>query len=335
VIKPHPQADDEASLLKRAAAWPTESSLDELDGEALRRITASHGIDFATTLLFDRFQKSPRHAGFIRQIDALRGPSSQWKSSLDATIVIVPGALYVERPEMGGDGRLVREVARQLGLASDFVPLLSRGSAVENACLLAAWLDRQPPKPLILASLSKGGAEVKLALAASPQSFRHVMAWVNVCGPVSGSHMANWLLAGRVRTWLLRLQYRWQRRDFRFVTDLRRSPGAPMDVPLVLPSGMKMVSLVGFPLRRHFATRFSRFCHRTLATWGPNDGTVSLCDLGGWSGEVYPVWGTDHFFRPESMAKELIAAVIHHLEEERAGVTSRTNSSIKLCNSAL
>src|ERR1051325_2313837 len=155
-----------------------------------------------------------------------------------------------------------------------------------------------------------------LAAPNAPDLFRNVVAWVNVCGPLNGSRMVNWVLASGLRTRLLRLQYRFQRRDFRFITDLRHGTNSPLNFPLHLPPGIKLVSLAGFPLKRHLTTLFSRFHHRTLAAHGPNDGTILLSDLHQWPGEIYPVWGADHFFRPENVARDLIAAVLRCLEEE-------------------
>jgi len=62
-------------------------------------------------------------------------------------------------------------------------------------------------------------------------------------------------------------------------------------------------------------TFFSRFCHRPLAVNGPNDGTTTLADVLAWPGEIYPVWGADHYFRPAGMARDLIAAVLRYLVE--------------------
>jgi hypothetical protein len=226
----------------------------------------------------------------------------------------------VERPDIGGDGRLVRETAERFGWDSDLIPLVSIGSITENARRICDWLARQGEEKIILVSLSKGGPEIKTALA-SPNAavlFRNVVAWVSVCGPFNGSRMANWILASRVRTRLFRLQYRLQQRDFRFVTDLRHGAASPLDFPLRLPAGIRLVNLVGFPLRQHLTMPFSRFYHRTLARDGPNDGTILLSDLLQWPGEMYPVWGVGHYFRPESVARDLMTAVLRYLAEELA-----------------
>jgi len=242
-------------------------------------------------------------------------------------------ALYLERPDLGGDGRLVRDVAERCGWTTDLIPLASVGSATENARRICDWLARHSGERMILVSLSKGGADLKIAFrhASSSTLFRNVAAWVNVCGPLDGSRMANWILTSRFRIWLLRLQYRLQKRDFQFVTDLRHGSGSPLNFCPSVPSEMKIISLVGFPLRQHLTTPFSRFCHRTLAAHGPNDGTISLSDLPAWPGKIYPAWGMDHYFRPEKVARELIAALLQSLNEE---ITGSKRKGLKITESA-
>jgi hypothetical protein len=316
----HQSTESETALLQRAAAWPNNPILESLTAATLHQIAQQEGVDFATALFFDRFQKSPARAKFIQRINTLSQSALPPRHAIDAQVVIVPGALYLERPDIGGDGRLVREVTERFGWDSDLIPLASVGSLAENARRICDWLAHHSAEQIILVSLSKGGAEIKMALADPNASvlFRKVVAWINVCGPLNGSRMANWILASRVRTRLVRLQYRLQQRDFRFITDLRHGANSPLNFAMRLPPGIKLVNLIGFPLRQHLTTPFSRFYHRTLATYGPNDGTILLSDLHQWPGDIYPVWGADHFFRPENKARDLIAAVLRYLAEELA-----------------
>ena len=331
------RAEAENSLRQRVAAWPECPTLESLKSETLRHITQQEGVDFATALLFDRFCKSPERSKFIQQINALRQSPSPLPAEIDATVVIVPGALYLERPDMGGDGRIVREVATGLGLKTDLIPLASFGSVKTNVGhldtaagvtsliktvlglrLIRKWLGQHQQERIILVSLSKGGADLKLAISdpGTPELFCNVIAWINVCGPLSGSRMANWILESRLRTWFFQWKLRWQKRDFQFVADLRHGENALLDFPLHPFATMQMVSLIGFPLCQHMTTRFSSFCHRTLASYGPNDGTTSLADLHEVPGEIYPVWGMDHYFRPESEARNLVAAVLHYFAKD-------------------
>ena len=313
--------ESETSLLQRAADWPNHATIESLTAETLQQITKDEGVDFATALLFERFSKSKRHAEFIQRIGSLRGCSSVTSAAIDATVVIVPGALYQERPDMGGDGRLVREVAAKFGYKTDVIPLLSFGSVKENARLIRSWFHQHSGERIILVSLSKGGSDLKRALTApdAPTLYRNVIAWVNVCGPLNGSRMADWILASRWRTMFVRAKCRWQQRDFQLITDLRHEPAEPPNVHPPLPRLIKMFSLVGFPLKIHMTTRFSRFCHHTLAAYGPNDGTTSLSDLIGWPGEIFPAWGMDHYFRPENDARNLVAAMFKYLADECSG----------------
>jgi hypothetical protein len=357
-----------STFLQRVASWPDYAALEGLDAASLRHITKEYGVDFATALLFDRFRKSSRHSAFIRRIEELcNAPSFDgprvWSPP---RVMIVPGALYLERPDMGGDGRMIREVAESFGCRSGLVPLASLGSVSENAHRLAAWLKQQPDEKLILVSLSKGGADLKLALQSpdAPRLFRNVLAWINVCGPLDGSPMANWILSSRVRTWLMRFQYWAQRRDFGFISELRHGAGSALNTPLHwsagfqtggmpkphragsetgaptpaalrLPLATRMISLVGFPLRGHMTTPFSRFCHRTLSKWGPNDGTVLLSDASQWPGEIYPVWGADHYFRPENRARALITAVLRYLAEGATQLMANSARQVALPSTSL
>ncbi len=318
-IRQNHRSESEAALFQRVADWPSHATLESLNAEILQQITKTEGVDFTTALLYERFKKSKRHAGFIQRIEFLRNYSSDAPSALDAKVVIVPGALYRERPDLGGDGRLIRDVAVKFGYQTDLIPLLSFGSIKENARLICNWFQQHSGERMILVSLSKGGADLKMALTEpdAPNLFRNVSAWVNVCGPLNGTRMANWILASRLKTLFVRAQCRWQHRDFQLITDLRHEIAGPLNFKPPLPPTMKMFSLVGFPLKTQMTTRFSRFCHHTLAVYGPNDGTISLSNLIDWPGEIFPAWGMDHYFRPEPEAKNLIAAMFRYLAEER------------------
>ena len=308
----NPSCTEDAALLQQAAAHGAPS-LAQLTPEIVQQLTRQHGIDFATALLYDRLRKSPQHAEFIDRLEAGLTISPTRLRSVAWTIAIVPGALYLERPELGGDGKIVREAAEALGIKTVMVPLASRGSVTENATRLAHWLQQQAAEKLVLVSLSKGGPDLKEALARPDAGdiFGNVVAWVNVCGPLDGTHVVNWVLDSWWRSALLKLQYRLQRRDFAFLTELRRAAA----FPVALPPAMQLISLVGFPLQKHLTTGLSRFCHRIIGRLGPNDGTVALADAIRWPGAIYPVWGADHYFQPADRARALIKKVLWYLGE--------------------
>jgi hypothetical protein len=303
----------ETALLQQASNWPEHPTVESLTPKVLQQIAKQEGIDFATALLFNRFQQSPRHADFIHQIDRLRHSPATSQRAKKAKIVLIPGALYLERPDLGGDGHLVRDAAVNSGWPCDFVPVASTGSVLDNAQRIHQWLLERAEEKIILVSLSKGGKDLitSFDLLEASLAFQNIVAWVNVCGPLNGSLMADWVLSSRIRSCLLRTQFRLQNRSFKFITELRHEPNATEKLSR-LPH-LRIINVVGFPLSQHFKTCFSRFCHHKLSVYGPNDGTILLSDLSAWSGKIYPVWGADHYFRPEALAREVITAILEYL----------------------
>jgi hypothetical protein len=284
----------------------------------LRDFAERNGIDAATTLLYRSLLESPFHGPFIRRIaEACKQPKpTAWDT--DAILVIVPGAFYRENPRSGADGHVLREQAERIGCPTDLVPLASAGSVRENARILCDWLPNQPRRPMILASLSKGGAEVKMALAEpdAERAFENVVAWISLCGILDGTPMAEWLLSPwNPGAMLSRLYYRLRGQSTSFLPDLRYGPGQTLDFSLRLPAHVRLISVVGFPLREHLDRGIARRCHRRLTPLGPNDGGLVLADVCALPGLVYPIWGADHYLQPKSGVNELVAAILQDLGE--------------------
>jgi hypothetical protein len=274
-------------------------------------------IDAATERLYRSLLESPLHGPFIRRVEELRAEPAVPRWSRDAVLAVVPGASYQENPRSGADGRLVREEAERMGCPTLLVPLATTGTIAENGRILREWLDGQPERPVILVSLSKGGPDVKTALAGpdAERAFRNVVAWVSLCGILDGTLMADWLLSPSPGAVAVRLFCRLRGRSTAFLRDLRYRSGGPLDQPLRLPPRVRLISVVGFPLREHLTRRASRRCHRRLAHLGPNDGALVLADVCALPGLVYPIWGADHYLQPEGGAGVLVRAILRYLDE--------------------
>jgi len=286
--------------------------------EEMRQLAAREGIDAATERLYRRVVESPVHGPFIQRIDEIRRREepAAWRS--EAILAIVPAAFYRENPASGADGHVVRGVAERLGCPVVVVPVASTGTVRENARTLIDFLRAQPPeRPVILASLSKGAADVKMALAdpAARRAFDAVAAWINLCGILNGTPMADWLLSPAVGAVLGRLYYRLHRQDLGFLRDLRHGPGQALDHELVLPEHLEMISVAGFPLVEHLTSGAAKRCHHRLTPLGPNDGSVLLADACSQPGLLYPLWGADHYLRPKEDVRPLLAAILHYVEE--------------------
>ncbi len=322
-----PEPNYERDLLSRAAVAPYPRDLDDLTPAALQRIAAAEGIDFATALVFDRIVRSPRHGPFIKALESLS--SGQWAVGrgqtcflpphhcplptvprVAPTLAIVPGGFYKELRGSGADGRVLRETAARLGFKTELVPLKSFGSLMDNARILCDWLADQSEEPLVLASLSKAGAEVKIAIAQpnAADIFRNVRWWLNLSGVIDGTPLADWLLARRLRTLGCRLLCWLRGYDFGAIRELAGGPGSPLRAELRMPAGLRAIHVVGFPLAHHVTPGPIRRGFNRLKHLGPTDGAgILLARAGGWPGLLYPVWGADHYLRPRGQTGDALA----------------------------
>jgi len=288
--------------------------------EELRNISERDGIDAATAFLYRAVVDSPRHGEFMERIRSLSLETGSSRPPAGVKLVIVPGGFYRENPRSGADGHVVREQAERMGWLVDSIPVASTGSLLENARTICRWLSEHHDSRMVLVSVSKGGSDLKLALAQpeAKSAFEHVVAWINLCGILSGTPLAEWLLSWRVAAALNRMYYRMLGLSLEFLRDLRREPGCPLDFELRLPAHLQMISIVGFPLRRHLTSGMARRCHRRLAACGPNDGVIVLSDVCAQPGLIYPVWGADHYLRPGPDMSQLLGTVLRFVATETA-----------------
>jgi hypothetical protein len=306
----------DVDILARAAEWPHDRDLAELTPERLRAIAAAEGTDFATALLYDRIVNSPEQGPFIERVESL-GDEDDIAVPPNTLLAVAPGAFYVEFPHTGADGQMLRDEAARMGIRSELIPSHSFGRLADNARVLSDWLAARPAdETIILVSLSKGGSDVKTALAApaAGRAFRNVAVWINLCGLLAGTPLAGWVLRNRLRTLWFRLLLWWRGYDFSVIRELEYGPGTPLHGELRLPSHLRAVHVVGFPLQRHLTNRLARRCYGRVQSLGPNDGAgIVLADVARLPGNVYPVWGADHYMRPagtdmRDLARRLLLA---------------------------
>jgi hypothetical protein len=271
--------------------------------------------DSATKALYEQLCRSSVHGPFMKRVQVPReGPLH-----LPATIVIVPGAFHEVHCDTGADGKAIAKEAQRLGTNAETIPLPNVGRLRENARRICDWL-KQRDDPLVLVSLSKGSADVKIALTEpdAKEAFRNVVVWVNVSGILNGTPLVGHLFSGVLRSFLTNL-WAWARGyDVEAFRELDYRPGAPLDFPLTYPIHMKVIHVIGFPQRCHLSHPYSRRCNSQIAHFGPNDGAgILLTDVLEWPGFVYPVWGADHYLRPNGKtAIDVIPQVLSYLTEE-------------------
>jgi hypothetical protein len=295
-----------------AAHWPHPQSPDVA---SLAQLAKERGIDFATAAAYRYLRETSPHAEFIQSIGAMSDDSPDVSPGF--RIGVVPGAFFREYPAAGGDGRQLVEVLTRLGYRHDVLPLPSFRRLADGAACIRAWLRNHRDEPVVLVSLSKGGGEVKLALAQEAELFENVLGWVTLSGILEGTALINWLRRQPLRSLAVRTLFWWYGYSFAGLHDLRRAEDSPLSGPLVLPEHLLAIHVVGFPLREHLTSAWGKRGHRRLAPLGPNDGGgVLLGDAIGRPGLIYPVWGADHYLQPGWDIRQLIVRLLRYLEEE-------------------
>jgi hypothetical protein len=324
---------DGADLLAKAATWPRARTIEELTPDVLRECSAVHGIDFATALIYDRLRRSDRHGADIDLIESGDAREAAPHLAGRGTVAIVPGAFHQDRRrDTGADGDVVRREAQRLGFAVTVAPTVGFGSLEQNADIVANWLQNGHAPPIVLVSLSKGTAEVKVALRRSDAAsvFGSVSSWVSFSGMWWGSPLVNWLRQRRFRSLLVRWMLRFKGHDDRVLDQLGYGTHQPLAFDVRMPEDLRVLHVVGFPLRRHLSSRLARRGHRRLSALGPNDGAgILLADVPRLRGTIYPVWGADHYLRPVGTThEELVRRVLRwHVTNDGCGTSPSTAAS--------
>ena len=261
-------------------------------------------LDAETAQLYERIVSLPENAAFL---SAAR--EFEQCASIHADIIgVVPGAFHREHRDSGADGARIFDIARKVGCEAELIPVASFGRLDENAAAIVDWLAAHRGKRVALISLSKGGADVKRALALRPESFSNVAAWVSLSGIVNGTPLIAWLRNRPLRWWAVRLLLWWRGHSGKTLEDLRYDAGGAW--PAVPPT-LHIVHVVGFPLERDLAHPWAPRAYQRLAPLGPNDGGgILLADCEKLPGTVRPILGADHYLMPSWDILSLLTGIV-------------------------
>jgi hypothetical protein len=308
----------ERSLIARVEQCTPMPCWNDLNQPRLAEIASREGIDFATTLLYCCLRQSPVHGPAIAALDGLTvSESSSRPGEWRPFVAIVPGGCHEESADSRDALQMVHAEMARLGLPAEIVPVRSFGLLPEQASLVAAWLETRREAEMIVVSLSKGSAEVKLALKRYPGAFRRVCAWVNISGLVYGSEWIRWLLDRTVSRWSARAWCWYWRYPFAALEQLRRGPSSLLDFDLSTPAHMQTIHIIGLPLAHRLSHPYTRRSFFRLTPLGPNDGMgIMAGDVGRYQGLIYPVWNADHFLRARGLnVQTFVGRVLQYLAD--------------------
>ncbi len=303
IVRNSPLIDEIELFKKTSVVFTSDLILEKVD-----EVTSAHGTDQATAMLYKYLLM--KHKNFIATINnfstSLSAPNQPTK------IIIIPGMFYKEHGDIGGDGLLVRNIAEKFGFETETVEVLSRGSVLDNKEIILSKLRDNQHNNVWLVSLSKGSTEVRLALEElrGKNLAKNIKGWISIGGLINGTPHAD----KKLRTFLTKIIWYLTLKVLRIdyaVTDQIACRNKSLQKEMLLDSHIKVVHIVGFPLLSHVEP-FLVKRYKTLAPSGPNDGIILLKDLIHISGEVYPVWGVDHFLRTSDMSG-IIYKMCHYI----------------------
>jgi hypothetical protein len=230
------------------------------------------------------------------------------------TILLVRGAFFGEHQHTGADGGQVVQIAREMGWSVELPEIHSFGTLQANAAIILDHLLGSKSSSFLIVSLSKGSADVALAMddPRSGEAMSRVCGWVSLSGITAGTPLVAWLRSHWLRTVGVHLLL-WSRgQRFRVLDQLRNDRG-PLQQPLSVPAHIRPIHVIGVPTRRHLRHPWAPRGYERIAPLGPTDGGgILFGDLARLPGDILPVWGADHYLQPDWDVSPLIRSILLH-----------------------
>lgn len=311
---PHAKAEDYALFDRARNVFPVNLDWRQISPDQLNEIARVHSIEVATAGWCDAIRNAPEQADFVRAIEtAVTGRTSPAIVDLP-TIVLIRGAFFRQHRQTGADGDRILRIAREMGWPIELVEIDSFGSLERNADAILNHLLRTQASKLMLVSLSKGSADIAMALndPRAAAAMERVCGWVSLSGLSTGTPLISWLRSHRLRTIGVHLLL-WSRgQRFRVLDQLRHNNG-PLASRVTIPAHFRTIHVVGFPVRCHLRHPWAPNGYERIAPLGPTDGGgILLADSARLQGRVYPVWGADHYLQPDWDVEPLIRSILLH-----------------------
>lgn len=278
--------------------------------DQILEIQKANSIDFASMALYQGILNSPRYSPFIDKISAQKIPDTKL-DKLNCKWILLPAMVYEDFPEVGAGGEHIISAATQMGIQMERLPTGGKKGVIHNAKLIKAWVDENPSTEFGIASMSKGSLEFRYAYTYlfSDGDRARLKYWVNFSGFFNGNALADTFLNDWKNKLYTEIVIRIIKLDKKAITE-SRSDFEAWKTPLVVEKHTKVFSLFPIPLSSHVqSSLMGRF--KRLSCFGPNDGMAECYRAPYWDGEIYPLWGADHFCRTPEMIYTLYKLFSH------------------------
>ena len=156
--------EDEKEYLDWAASYPKYRKLTDLTRDVLYNIMKETGdIDKAAAVFYHRAITEPTNRKFIEYIYTKQNEFMRKipdYSSKKLIFAIAPGMFYKDNKEVDADGKLIRAIVKQLGLAEAVIPTDQTGTVDNNGKIICDFIKSQTEvKGIIIGSASKGSGD--------------------------------------------------------------------------------------------------------------------------------------------------------------------------------
>ncbi len=301
-------------------------------------INEHFGVEIAQTVFGLALDRSATYGKFLRRIRSfdLREFSPNGAGSVEIArqpleVTFISSSLPVPgRTDLAARFQIEtwRSWAREMGFTTDLIETDPRLSLRQNGQLISSYLISNPHQRRLLITYGAGAAEFRSCLA-SRLGFRgaadsaladfgelgSIRAWINIAGAYRGASFARLQNESRLvklkRVLSKSLGLKRVNDRARFWNQLDpRLPAWTVDP--VFPREMKVINVVGFPLRTEMPVGLMASHDRLARTIGPNDGAVGLYESVAHPGLIVPVAGMSHraeALKLEPILKRLLAII--------------------------
>lgn len=287
-ILPKYEMIDEEHLFDMAL--PIINKHTSINQSLIENILSKQGADLATTVLYQYLIN--KHQDFIQ---SLNQSFNTVTTSKRQTFIIIPALLHDLYPSLGGKGQLFGNICEKYG---HHVHYLNTGGGIKIAktsALIADALEQYKNDDVWLISISRGTLDVLNYFATDNVLSKNIKGWINISGVTKGTPLADQMLSTVLSRLKMRVICKICQVDYAAFYEMKTTNHHLIDNISFL-NKMKIMSIIGFPLRSHIPPYLlSRYVK--LSNIAPNDGIVLLTDYLHFPGDIYPLWGSDHFFR--------------------------------------
>jgi hypothetical protein len=284
-------ANDARKILNRYQQYP-------LTANQLQQLAVQQSADLAARVFYESLLVS-KHGDFFNTLNNHAADCVEHTANIK--LWIVPGMFYREHPDMGGGGLMIRQVAEKFGFQVDIIPTQSTASVSRNSAIIKQTLAQDTAQNIWLLSISKGMSELRHYLQNHTVN-PNVKGCIHIAGIPKGVPYIDDRLSNPLKRSFVKLLCQLYRVDYQAVNELQTTHVFWENS--TWENTIQHIQLLPIPHSSHLHGIMRKKYHLTLKC-GPNDGMIPLTDCLDIPGNIYPVWGYDHFLRTPQLSAYL------------------------------